>query len=106
MHAVNRQYMVNFIAALFLLVGGIKLAGSWTRLIQDNDFLFAVAMQDENSKEKDGETKEKPEQEPAVVEPGSLFPTPAGTLIKSSFAYYWHLPSHYEEPVSPPPDII
>ena len=105
MHAVNRQYMVNFIAALFLLVGGIRMAGPWIRLIQDYDIVVAVAMQEENSKEKN-ETKEKAEPEQAVVEPGSLFPAPDGILTKNSSAYFWRLPSHHEEPVSPPPDII
>lgn len=97
--------MVNFIAALFLIIGGIKLAGPWTTLIQEHDILFDSPFQDEKSKGQGCETKEKLEEEQAAEEPAYVVPLPAYVPARYLFQSYWYPLSHQKEPISPPPDI-
>jgi hypothetical protein len=98
--------MVRLIAALFLLVGVLKIAGPWTRHLQDPKVFAASPLQEENSKGESSDAKEKQEQEQNFFEPGFMISAYPGNLIKHSYDSHRITSSGHDEPPCPPPDIM
>ena len=94
--------MVKLILAFILLANVFKVIESG-RYFEDQDILFTM---EENNKGYCFDGKEKQEQEQLFLESGSLITGHQGLSNNHGFEGHQFIPTHYEEPSSPPPNII
>ena len=94
--------LLKLTVALFLLAGAIKIAAPWNLFFENQYLLFSS---EENNKANDSDNKKQLEEQ-AFHDPGSMVTDITGKLVKHPFDFHTFIPTHHDEPSSPPPNSI
>ena len=92
--------LLKLTVALFLLAGAIKIAAPWTSFVENQNIFFSS---EENNKGNDSDSKKQIEEQ-TFNEPGFLIANNTSRLVKHASYYHPFIPTHHDEPSSPPPN--